>query len=127
MTKDETLNRTQAAAMARQVGIDFGASLTVALAYIGDRLGIFKLMAAGESLTSSQIAKRTGLNERYIREWASTRPASSSHGAGALAGDSRSASQVCGLATGGGGRNPQSRRGAQADRRAGAPNQKRQR
>src|SRR5580704_17660412 len=72
MLRQETVNRADAAAMARQVGIDFGASLTVALAYIGDRLGIFKSMAAGESLTSSQIAERTGLNERYIREWASS-------------------------------------------------------
>ena len=52
MLKQETLNRAQAAAMARQVGVDFGASLTVALAYIGDRLGIFKLMAASEPMTS---------------------------------------------------------------------------
>jgi hypothetical protein len=58
--------------MARQVGVDFGASLTVALAYIGDRLGVFKLMAASEPMTSRQIAERTGLNERYLREWAST-------------------------------------------------------
>ena len=72
MLKQETLNRAQAAALARQVGVDFGASLTVALAYIGDRLGIFKLMAASEPMTSRQIAERTGLNERYIREWAST-------------------------------------------------------
>lgn len=68
----EKFDRAQANAMARQVGIDFGASLTVALAYIGDRLGVFKLMAAGEQMTSRQIAERTGLNERYIREWAST-------------------------------------------------------
>jgi hypothetical protein len=72
MLKQETLNRAQAAALARQVGVDFGASLTVALAYIGDRLGIFKLMAASEPMTSRQIAQRTGLNERYIHEWAST-------------------------------------------------------
>ena len=72
MLKQETINRAQAAAMARQVGIDFGASLTVALAYIGDRLGIFKLMAVGEPMTSRQIAERSGLDERYIREWAST-------------------------------------------------------
>jgi 2-polyprenyl-3-methyl-5-hydroxy-6-metoxy-1,4-benzoquinol methylase len=72
MVRQETLNRAPAAAIARQVGIDFGASLTVALAYIGDRLGVFKLMASGESMTSRQIAERTGLNERYIREWAST-------------------------------------------------------
>jgi len=68
----EPFDRSQVSAMARQVGIDFGASLTVALAYIGDRLGVFKLMAAGEPMTSRQIAERTGLNERYIREWAST-------------------------------------------------------
>ena len=45
-------------------------------------------------------------------------PAASSHGAGAIAGDSRSTGQVCRLATGGGGRNPRPRRGAPADRRA---------
>jgi SAM-dependent methyltransferase len=67
----ETFDRARAAAMARQVGIDFGASLTMALAYIGDRLGVFKLLAAGEPMTSRQVAERTGLNERYIREWAS--------------------------------------------------------
>lgn len=72
LMENEEFDRTQATAMARQVGIDFGASLTVALAYIGDRLGVFKLMAAGEQMTSRQIADRTGLNERYIREWAST-------------------------------------------------------
>ena len=67
----ETFDRARAAAMARRVGVDFGASLTVALAYIGDRLGVFKLLAAGEPMTSRQVAERTGLNERYIREWAS--------------------------------------------------------
>jgi hypothetical protein len=70
--KREKFERARAAAMARQVGVDFGASLTVALAYIGDRLGVFRLMAAGEPMTSRQIAERTGLKERYLREWAST-------------------------------------------------------
>ncbi len=70
--EDAGFDRAQAAALARQVGLDFGAALTVALAYIGDRLGLFKLMAAGEALTARQIAQRAGLNERYIREWAST-------------------------------------------------------
>jgi 2-polyprenyl-3-methyl-5-hydroxy-6-metoxy-1,4-benzoquinol methylase len=68
----DTLDRKKAAALARQVGVDFGASLTAALAYIGDRLGIFKAMAGGFPLTTRQLAERTGLNERYVREWAST-------------------------------------------------------
>jgi 2-polyprenyl-3-methyl-5-hydroxy-6-metoxy-1,4-benzoquinol methylase len=58
--------------LARQVGIDFGAALAVALGYIGDRLGIFKVMGQGIPMTSVQLAERTRLNERYIREWAST-------------------------------------------------------
>lgn len=62
----------KAGALARQVGTDFGAALTVALAYIGDRLGIFKLLAEGTPMTSAQLAERAGLNERYVREWAST-------------------------------------------------------
>lgn len=68
----ENFDRTRAAALARQVGTDFGAALTVALAFIGDRLGLFKLMAAGEPMTPAEIAARGGLNERYVREWAAT-------------------------------------------------------
>ena len=67
-----TPDRKKTTALARQVGIDFGAALAVALAYIGDRLGIFRNMASGERFTSRQLAERTGLNERYLREWAST-------------------------------------------------------
>jgi SAM-dependent methyltransferase len=66
------LDRKKAAAQARQVGLDFGGALTVALAYIGDRLGIFKVMSDGTALTTGQLAQRTGLNERYLREWSAT-------------------------------------------------------
>ncbi len=66
------LDRKKAASLARQVGVDFGAALTSALAYIGDRLGIFKAMAGGSAFTTHQLAERTGLNERYLREWTAT-------------------------------------------------------
>lgn len=62
----------QARELARQIGTDFGATLTVALAYIGDCLGIFKTLGAGGPMTSDELAHRAGLNERYVREWAST-------------------------------------------------------
>jgi SAM-dependent methyltransferase len=62
----------KAVALAQQVGVDFGAAMTVALAYIGDRLGIFKAMTGGTPMTSLEIAQRTHLDERYVREWAST-------------------------------------------------------
>jgi len=62
----------KASTLAQQVGVDFGAAMTVALAYIGDRLGIFKMMAEGTPMTSAEIARRTELDERYVREWAAT-------------------------------------------------------
>jgi hypothetical protein len=49
---------------------DMGGAFTMALGYIGDRLGIFKAMAGAGPLTSSELAEKTNLNERYIREWA---------------------------------------------------------
>lgn len=69
---DEIQEPKSAGALSRQVAMDFGASLTVALAYIGDRLGIFKTMAQGAQLTTRQLAERTGLDERYLREWTAT-------------------------------------------------------
>ncbi len=46
-----------------------GGALVSGLAYIGDRLGLFKAMAGAGPLTSAELADRTGLNERYVREW----------------------------------------------------------
>jgi SAM-dependent methyltransferase len=71
-----TPDRKKTAALTRQVGADFGTALTVALAYLGDRLGIFKAMADGAPRTSQKLAESTGLNERYLREWAATMAAS---------------------------------------------------
>lgn len=46
-----------------------GGALISGLAYIGDRLGLFKAMAGAGALSSEALAKKTGLNERYVREW----------------------------------------------------------
>ncbi len=40
-----------------------------ALSYIGDRLGIFSALAQAGAVTSAQLAEKTGLSERYLREW----------------------------------------------------------
>jgi SAM-dependent methyltransferase len=69
-------DRKKAAGLTRQVGTDFGAALAVALAFVGDRLGVFKAIEDGVPRTSMQLAERTGLNERYLREWAATMAAS---------------------------------------------------
>jgi len=61
--------------MGKLVG-DLGAAMAGASILLGDRLGLYKAMADGEPVTSSGLAKRTGLNERYIREWLSSQAAS---------------------------------------------------
>lgn len=45
-----------------------GFAVTV-LAGIGDRLGLWRALAEGGPATSAQLAERTGVDERYAREW----------------------------------------------------------
>ncbi len=54
--------------LGKMVG-DLGAALSMGLAWIGDRLGLYKAMADSGPVTSEELAKRTGTTERYIREW----------------------------------------------------------
>ena len=55
---------------------DLGISLGGASILLGDRLGIYKAMADGAKVTPSELAKKTGLHERYLREWLSGQAAS---------------------------------------------------
>ncbi|HKE60214.1 MAG TPA: hypothetical protein VKB46_26060, partial [Pyrinomonadaceae bacterium] len=48
---------------------DFGASLSSALVYIGQKLGLYQAMVDAGPLTPAELAQRTNTNERYIREW----------------------------------------------------------
>jgi 2-polyprenyl-3-methyl-5-hydroxy-6-metoxy-1,4-benzoquinol methylase len=48
---------------------DFGATFHAALISIGDKLGLYKALAAGGAQTPAELAKRTGTTERYLREW----------------------------------------------------------
>lgn len=55
--------------LADQVIDDVGGAFTVGLAYLGDKLGLFVALAAAARSTSAEVAQRTGLDERYVREW----------------------------------------------------------
>lgn len=48
---------------------DTAAAATVVMAALGDRLGLFKSLAADGAATSAQLAGRAGVDERYTREW----------------------------------------------------------
>ncbi len=55
---------------------DFGATSLAPLVLIGDRLGLYRALAAYGALTSNELAQRTGTRERYIREWLNANAAS---------------------------------------------------
>ncbi|MFC0542754.1 class I SAM-dependent methyltransferase [Kutzneria chonburiensis] len=63
------MDEQQAAEFTGRVLTDTAAAATTVLAAFGDRLGLFKDLAAQGPATSAQLAGRTGLNERYVREW----------------------------------------------------------
>lgn len=48
---------------------DMGAVASGAMVLIGDKLGLYKALAAGGPLAPADLAARTGTAERYVREW----------------------------------------------------------
>ncbi len=48
---------------------DIATATRGALSYIGDKLGIFKAMATAGPVAVDELAKKTGLSARYLREW----------------------------------------------------------
>jgi SAM-dependent methyltransferase len=61
--------------MGKMIG-DVGAAMNASLMLIGDRLGLYKALAAKGPMNSSDLAKATGTAERYVREWLSAQAAS---------------------------------------------------
>src|SRR6185295_5657295 len=55
---------------------DLGGAASAVLALVGDRLGLYKAMHEAGPMTPAELAKKTGTNERYIREWLGNQAAS---------------------------------------------------
>ncbi|MBN9461604.1 MAG: methyltransferase domain-containing protein [Burkholderiales bacterium] len=55
---------------------DIGAAMNASLLVVGDRLGLYKALAEGGSMTSAELAATTGTAERYVREWLAAQAAS---------------------------------------------------
>jgi SAM-dependent methyltransferase len=55
---------------------DLGAAVNGALVVLGDRLGIYTALADIGPATSQELARRTNLHERQLREWLSSQAAS---------------------------------------------------
>ncbi len=62
------LNPDRLNALLGSVVGDIGSAMSAALTRIGDQLGLFRALAESPA-TSAQLAQRTGLSERMVREW----------------------------------------------------------
>ena len=84
-TPTRELDETRLEQFLGQAVTDMGAALNGVLVMLGDTLGLWKAMAGAGPLTAAEVAQRTGIRERYVREWASAQAASGylEHDAGA--------------------------------------------
>jgi SAM-dependent methyltransferase len=58
-----------------KVAVDQAAAYNAVLVYLGDRLGLWRTLASVDAVTSEELAERSGLAERYLREWLSAQAA----------------------------------------------------
>ena len=64
-----TINEEKLNEFLGKVVCDVGSAASGVLVVIGDKLGLYRAMADGGAVTPAELAKRTELSERYVREW----------------------------------------------------------
>jgi ubiquinone/menaquinone biosynthesis C-methylase UbiE len=69
-----TLDMNKLNAFIGQFVTDLGASVHAGMVVIGEKLGLYKALAAGP-MSSAQLAARTKTDERYLREWLASQAA----------------------------------------------------
>ena len=69
MATEVQLDQEKLEAFVERIVLDVGTAMRGGLMYIGDRLGIFAALAESGPVTGVELSQRTGLNERYLREW----------------------------------------------------------
>jgi SAM-dependent methyltransferase len=75
--KQETqINETALQNLVGKMVGDLGAVVSGALIVLGDRLGLYRALAEVGPADSAKLARRTGLDERYVREWLASQAAS---------------------------------------------------
>ena len=69
MAEAGTIDPVRQEAFVGKVVEQISGTMTTLLGAVGDRLGLFKNLAEQGSATPAELASRTKLNERYLREW----------------------------------------------------------
>ena len=64
-----TFNREKAEQFAWQTSVNLAAAMNCCLSYLGDQMGLYRTLNEFGPATSEVLAERTGLHERWLREW----------------------------------------------------------
>jgi 2-polyprenyl-3-methyl-5-hydroxy-6-metoxy-1,4-benzoquinol methylase len=68
--KEPTVDTTEATeALVERIFSSTIGLFDLAAIYLGDRLGFYRALAEDGSATSTELARRTGTDKRYVREW----------------------------------------------------------
>jgi hypothetical protein len=70
MAVDETKLRQLLGKMLGEVG-----AMSIGLVLLGDKYGLYKMLAAAGPLSPAELASRTGTAARYVQEWAAAQAA----------------------------------------------------
>jgi len=70
------INETELQNLVGKMVGDLGVVVSGALVVLGDRLGLYRALAEFGPADSEELASRTGLDERYVREWLANQAAS---------------------------------------------------
>ena len=74
--EQNTINEANLHALVGSILHDLGGAFSVPLVQIGESLGLYRTLSENGPLSSGELAARTGLKERYLREWLSAQAAS---------------------------------------------------
>jgi 2-polyprenyl-3-methyl-5-hydroxy-6-metoxy-1,4-benzoquinol methylase len=69
MTGRRELDADKLKEYAKRVFGALGGAMTSSMIYLGDRLGLYAALAESGAATSEELAGRTQLDERWVREW----------------------------------------------------------
>lgn len=74
--EQKPINEEQLHSLVGSVLQDLGGAFSVPLVQIGESLGLYQAIDENGSISSAELANKTGLDERYLREWLSAQAAS---------------------------------------------------
>jgi 2-polyprenyl-3-methyl-5-hydroxy-6-metoxy-1,4-benzoquinol methylase len=74
--KSPSFDESKLNAFMEKVVADMGAAMHATLVVVGDKLGLYKAMAAAGWTTPAELATATNTSERYVREWLNANAAS---------------------------------------------------